>query len=78
MELTTFDFKNIDIRIVEIDGEPWFVAKDVAEVLGIGNSRQATSRLNSSEARHLTTANIITNDVKFPNRGMTFISESGL
>ena len=31
------------------DGEPWFVAKDVCEILGVGNSRQALSRLDDDE-----------------------------
>ena len=30
-----------NIRIVEIDGEPWFVGKDVAEALGYSNSSKA-------------------------------------
>lgn len=29
------------VRLVEIDGEPWFVGKDVAEILGYSNSRKA-------------------------------------
>lgn len=31
------------------DGEPWFVAADVCRALGIGNSRDATARLDSDE-----------------------------
>lgn len=37
-------FKNREfgqIRTVTVDGEPWFVAKDVAEALGYSNSRKA-------------------------------------
>lgn len=37
-------FKNREfgeIRTVAIDGEPWFVGKDIAEVLGYSNSRKA-------------------------------------
>ena len=30
-----------DVRIVEQEGEPWFVGKDVATALGYKNSRQA-------------------------------------
>ena len=30
-----------DIRTVTIDGEPWFVGKDVAEILGYSNTRKA-------------------------------------
>ena len=30
-------YKNSPIRIVEKDGEPWFVGKDVADILGYQN-----------------------------------------
>jgi prophage antirepressor-like protein len=30
--LTAFNFNNNQVRILVIDGEPWFVAKDVAEI----------------------------------------------
>lgn len=39
-------FKNEDfgeIRTIEIDGEPWFVGKDVATKLGYSNTRDAVS-----------------------------------
>lgn len=46
MELIPFYFENHPIRIIIIDGMPWFVAKDVCDVLGMVNSRDATSRLD--------------------------------
>lgn len=30
-----------DVRVVEVDNEPWFVGKDVAEILGYSNPRKA-------------------------------------
>ena len=36
-----FNFKDNPIRVVNYDGEPWFVAKDVAELLGYSNPRKA-------------------------------------
>ena len=30
-----------DLNTIVIDGEPWFIGKEVAEKLGYGNSRQA-------------------------------------
>ena len=38
-----------EIRVVEIDGEPWLVAKDVCDCLEIKNSRDALSRLDEDE-----------------------------
>lgn len=29
-----FKYENNDVRTVEMNGEPWFVGKDVASVLG--------------------------------------------
>ena len=29
------------VRAVEVDGEPWFVGKDVAQALGYSNPRKA-------------------------------------
>jgi prophage antirepressor-like protein len=37
------------VRCFVIDGEPWFVAKDVCECLEIGNPTQAAMRLDSDE-----------------------------
>ena len=37
------------IRAQNMDGEPWFVAKDVCNALSIKNSRDALSRLDDDE-----------------------------
>lgn len=38
-----FNFHNNSVRVIEKDGEPWFVAKDVAELLGYAKPRNAIS-----------------------------------
>ena len=41
-ELQIFNSEEFgEIRTVTIDGEPWFVGKDVAEILGYSNTRKA-------------------------------------
>lgn len=45
----SFVFNSVKIRTAIIDGEPWFVAKDVCEVLGIANSRDAVTELDKDE-----------------------------
>lgn len=45
----SYQFHNNNVRIIEKDGEPWFVAKDVCDILGIKNSRDALSRLDDDE-----------------------------
>ena len=42
--LQTWSYENSEIRTVEKDGEPWFVGKDVAAVLGYSNTRDAIAR----------------------------------
>lgn len=48
-ELQVFRYQDNEVRTVEVDGEPWFVLKDVCAVLGIGNSRMVFDRLDSDE-----------------------------
>ena len=55
------------------DGEPWFVAKDVCDVLEINNSRQALARLDDDEKN-----TVITNDGIPGNPNISVINESGL
>ncbi|GAA3704187.1 phage antirepressor Ant [Oceanisphaera sediminis] len=40
-ELMGFSFGNSPVRVIEQNGEPWFVAKDVAEALGYAKPRNA-------------------------------------
>lgn len=42
---TVFKYNEQEVRTVMKDGEPWFVVKDVCEVLEIANHRDAVSRL---------------------------------
>ncbi len=39
--VTPFNFDGAEVRVVTVDGEPWFVAKDVADLLGYADSDQA-------------------------------------
>lgn len=40
-EVLPFDFEATQVRVVVIDGEPWFVARDVASLLGYANPGHA-------------------------------------
>lgn len=44
-----FNYGNEEIRIINIDGEPWFVALDVCQALEIENSSVALSRLDEGD-----------------------------
>lgn len=47
--LTNFAFEEHLVRVVELDGEPWFVGKDVCSVLGIKDHKQALESLDDDE-----------------------------
>lgn len=73
-------FKNLvhpefgELRTVEIDGEPWFVGKDVAAALGYADVNKAVAMHVENEDKKL-------NDKSSPSfgqRGATLINESGL
>lgn len=49
-EIMTFEKAEFgSIRVKEIDGEPWFVVKDVCGALGLENTTKAMSRLDRDE-----------------------------
>ena len=41
--ITPYNFEGANVRAMEIDSEPWFVAKDATEALGYANSSDAIS-----------------------------------
>ncbi|MHC0508761.1 BRO-N domain-containing protein [Achromobacter aegrifaciens] len=50
----TFEFMpGISLRVVEIGGEPWFVAKDVCDALGLSDVTMSLHRLDSDERAKL-------------------------
>lgn len=69
-----FDFKGNQVRILtDKKGEPWFVAKDVCNVLGITNNRDAISELDTDEKNTV----VITDGIP-GNPNKTIVSEAGL
>ena len=47
--LQVFVYEGSNVRTVMLDGELWFVAKDVCDILGLGNVTQAVSALDDDE-----------------------------
>ncbi len=48
-ELKTFIYKDTRVRTVEINGEPWFVLKDVCEILELSTPARVAERLDEDE-----------------------------
>ena len=68
-------FEGYSIRaVIDEDGNPWFVAKDICDVLGIANSRDAVAGLDDDER------GVGTTDTTSAGGGKeaTTVSESGL
>lgn len=73
-ELQTFNFEENKVRSLLIDNEPWFVGKDVADILGYQNGSRDINRHVDEEDRQ----NYQNGTSEINNRGMTIINESGL
>lgn len=67
-----FKYENNDVRTVEMNGEPWFVLKDVCKVLGISKYRDAAERLDDDERAPVRV------DTLGGAQEMTAVNESGL
>ena len=65
-------YKNSPVRIVEKGGEPWFVAKDVCDILALGNPRSSIALLDEDER------GVHSMDTPSGKQEMGIISEAGL
>lgn len=66
-----------EIRTLNIDGEPWFVGKDVADILKYKNTKDAISTHVDEEDKRIIQRSENTT-FEIPTRGLTIINESGL
>mgnify|MGYP000363372075 CR=1 FL=1 len=77
--ITTFNNEEFgNVRTLTIDGEPWFVGKDIAECLGYTNTRDVLWKHVEDEDKQQILKSQIATLENVPNRGLTFINESGL
>lgn len=71
-KIQVFEYQSNKVRTVDMDGAPWFVLKDVCEVLGLGNSRMVSDRLDEDEK------GVSKIDTLGGVQNVTIINESGL
>lgn len=71
-DLKIFTYNDVQVRAVDMNGEPWFVLKNVCNILGMTNSRMIAERLDDDEKG--------VSQIYTPGgtQEMTVISESGL
>ncbi|HCE8848935.1 TPA: antirepressor protein [Klebsiella pneumoniae] len=71
-DISVIKFEGYAVRIVNVYGEPWFIAKDICAALNIVNSRDALKSLDDDEKN---TVALIYGNRGNPNHGV--VAESG-
>lgn len=67
-----FQFQDRDVRVLDVDGAPWFVASDVAKILGYREAKDMTRRLDEDDKGRRSVPTLGGDQL------MTIISEAGL
>ncbi|MCW4597970.1 Bro-N domain-containing protein, partial [Pasteurella multocida subsp. multocida] len=70
--VSTFQFEEISIRVIAINNEPWFIAKDLCNAINISNYRDAIERLDDDEK------GVALTDTLGGKQEMKIVSESGM
>ncbi len=71
-ELQLFKYQDKEVRTVTLNGEPWFIAKDVCEVFGETNRNRAMQALDDDEKGYTQT------DTPGGVQRIAIVSEAGL
>lgn len=72
-ELKVFNYQDNEVRTVEVNGEPWFVLKDVCNVLGLGSAHKVADRLDEDERNQIPLTDSLGREQE-----TTIVNESGL
>ena len=72
-KIQVWDYESSEVRTVQVNGEPWFVGKDVAAVLGYSNPRDAINKRVDDEDKGVAKC-----DTLGGVQDLTIINESGL
>ena len=72
-ELQTFNFEELPVRTLTVNEKPFFVGKDVAEILGYSNTRDSLYRHVDGEDK-----DVVKLDTLGGKQSQTIINESGL
>ncbi|MCG1129637.1 phage antirepressor [Staphylococcus epidermidis] len=72
-DLQIFNFEELPVRTLTVNEEPFFVGKDVAEILGYSNTRDALYRHVDGEDK-----DVVKLDTLGGKQSQTIINESGL
>ena len=76
-EITPFDFHGHNVRVLtDEQDEPWFIAKDICDVLGLSNVSIALNSLDEDEVAKIDPKNYLGSESR-SNQSVNIISESG-
>lgn len=75
--IVAFKYEEQQVRTIEKNGEPWFVGKDVAAILGYTNPNEAIADHVDDEDK-LNSKTLSSCDLSLGQRGGWLINESGL
>lgn len=77
-EIQKFDFKGAPLRtLTDKAGEPWFVAKDVCDILGMSNPSMAVTALDKDEVAQIDPKDYLGSENR-SNQAVNIVSEPGL
>lgn len=78
LKFEEFAYTAQSIRMIEIDGEPWFVVKDVCNILGVKNYKNVVVRLRENEKKVINVHAVDLNQKKRGSPKLTLVNEPGL
>lgn len=70
--LETIVYQESPVRMQVIDGQPWFVAKDICDILDLSNPRKAVAALDDDEK------GVTTSDTPGGKQQVNIVNESGM
>lgn len=76
-DVTVFNFNQNQVRTVIKEGEPWFIARDVCDILEIVNVSDALSALDSDEKMTIANTDSHSNE-RGGAQSYLIVNESGL
>lgn len=72
-KIQIFNYNSNEVRTIQMDGDLWFVLKDVCDVLGLGSPHKVYDRLDEDERNQVPVTDSIGR-----NQNTAVINESGL
>lgn len=78
LKFKEFAYTTQSIRMVEIEGEPWFIVKDICNILGVKNYKNVVARLRENEKKVINVHAVDLNQKKRGSPKLTLVNEPGL